>query len=194
MNINNIIKDYDEKVTKIDSLATKASHDIKIETVQKFFKEWNVSRWNFLYVGFGEKLVETEDNKVRKDDDCLRVREIKQMKGLNFGYYEFCYDHYAIILSKIKQEYINEYTTIIVAPISSTKRKGRILLEKEFHPFLSHDSYIVIDQIRHIGLERINLKDTLYKIRRNESQELLYEASQKAIIETKSSLKHIFDI
>ncbi len=194
MNINNIIKDYDEQITQSDNLSSKNYHNEQITKVQNFFKEWNVSRWNFLCVGFGEKLVESQDKKARRDNDELKVHEIKQMKGLNFGYYEFCYDHYAVVLSEIKQKYINEYTTIIVAPISSTYRKGRILIEKEHHVFLEHDSYIVIDQIRHIGLERINLKDTERKIRRNESTKLLFEASQKAIIDTKNSLKQIFDI
>ena len=31
-------------------------------------------------------------------------------------------------------------------------------MEKEFNNFLSNDSYILLDKIRHISLERINIK------------------------------------
>lgn len=114
---------------------------------------------------------------------------MKNIKGLNYGEYEFCYNHMALILSDIHHKYINNIKNVIVVPISSTKRKNSILLEKKYNNFLSDDSYILLDNIKHVGLERINIKDTKLHFKNT-----FNPIAPVIITNVKNSLKKMFDI
>jgi mRNA-degrading endonuclease toxin of MazEF toxin-antitoxin module len=95
----------------------------------------------------------------------------------------------ALILSDIHHKYINNVKTVIVVPISSTKRKNSILIEKKYNSFLLNDSYILLDSIKHISLERINIKETK-RVFNNHFKPL----SPVIINSVKISLKKMFDI
>ncbi len=74
-------------------------------------------------------------------------------------------------------------------PISSTKRKNSVLIEKKYNKFLLNDSYILLDNIKHISLERINIKETK-RILNNH-----YKPIAPVIVDNiKNSLKKTFDI
>ncbi len=150
---------YDDIENK-HSIKEKSEIDSKISKVQSFLLNNRISKWYIVSVSFGDHLLKNNNNIYRNAKDSFSVEDMKTKKGLNYGEYEFCYDHMAVILSDVHHKYINDINSIIVVPISSTRRKNSILMEKEFNNFLSNDSYILLDKIRHISLERINIKKT----------------------------------
>jgi len=161
----------------------------KISKIQNFFKTNKISKWHIVVVGFGDHLLKDRNLKYRKLKDTFSVEEMKNFKGLNYGEYEFCYEHMALIISDIHHKYISNIKNIIVVPISSTKRKNSVLIEKKYNKFLLNDSYILLDNIKHISLERINIKETK-RILNNH-----YKPIAPVIVDNiKNSLKKTFDI
>ena len=118
---------------------------------------------------------------------------MKNKKGLNFGSHEFSYKHDAVILEDIPFKYVNKLTTLLVAPISSTQRRNSILLEKKFYPFLQNDSYILLNSITNIGIEKIYTANTKRRLSR-QGQKSLYSLSSPIQLKVKEVLSHIFSI
>ena len=161
----------------------------KISKTQAFLKDHKISKWHIVVVGFGEHLLKDQNFIYRNIEDSFTVKDMKSFKGLNFGEYEFCYEHMALILSDVHHKYIENLKNIIVVPISSTKRKNSILLEKKYNNFLLNDSYILLDNIKHISLERINIKESKRIFNNN------FRPVSPVIIDgVKDTLKKIFDI
>ena len=67
--------------------------------------------------------------------------------------------------------------------------KNSILIEKKYNSFLLNDSYILLDGIKHVSLERINIKETK-RIFSNSFKPV----SPVIIDSVKKSLKKMFDI
>jgi len=178
-----------EESKENDSNKQKEEVENKISKVQFFLKKNTISKWYIVDIDFGEHLLKDKMMKYRSIEDNFTVKDMKNCKGLNYGEYEFCYEHMAVILSDIHHKYIDTVKSIIVAPISSTKRKNSVLLEKNFNKFLLNDSYILIDNIQHISLERINIKNTKQFL-----QGRYTPLSPKAINDVKKSLKKVFDM
>lgn len=184
-----IIDELNEESEEIYFLEQKKQITDKILKVQSFLKNNTISKWHIVVVEFGDHLLKDSNLKYRNIKDSFTVETMKNLKGLNYGEYEFCYEHMALILSDIHHKYINNLKSIVVVPISSTKRKNSILIEKRFNNFLLNDSYILLDNIKHISLERINTKKT-ERILNNR-----YKPISPVLIEdVKNSLKKSFDI
>jgi mRNA-degrading endonuclease toxin of MazEF toxin-antitoxin module len=172
-----------------DSAKRKSEVEDKIINIQEFFKKNKISKWHVVIVAFGDHLLKDEKLRYRDIKDSFTVEEMKDKNGLNFGEYEFCYEHMAIILSDIHHKYIDEVRSIVVAPISSTKRKNSVLIEKKFNTFLLNDSYILLDNIQHISLERIKIKET------NRIFNKIFRPVAPVIIQNvKDTLNKMFDI
>ena len=73
----------------------------KISKIQNFFKTNKISKWHIVVVGFGDHLLKDRNLKYRKLKDTFSVEEMKNFKGLNYGEYEFCYEHMAWIILNI---------------------------------------------------------------------------------------------
>lgn len=179
---------YEESEQNYSDEQKKEVED-KILKIQSFLEDNKISKWHIVVVGFGEHLLKDSNLQYRNTKDSFTVEDMKSFKGLNYGEYEFCYDHMALILSDIHHKYISNIKNIIVVPISSTKRKNSILIEKKYNTFLLNDSYILLDSIKHVSLERINIKETK-RIFRNSFKPV----SPVIINSVKSSLKKMFDI
>jgi len=163
-----------------------------IKSVQSFLKSAQATRWKFIYLGFGNQLIKDEKQNFYEKDKIYTIQEMEQVKGLNYGNNEFSFDHFAIILSEIHKKYIFKIEKLIVAPIITKERRNTIKLEKKFHNFLNHDSYIDLESIQHISLERIKIKES--KRRLLSSRKELPIASPIVIINTKKELKRLFDL
>lgn len=163
-----------------------------IKRVQSFLKSAKATRWKFVYLGFGNQLIKDEEQKFYEKDKIYSIQEMEQVKGLNYGNYEFSFDHFAIILSEVHERYMSKTEKLIVAPIITKKRRNTIKLEQKFHSFLNYDSYIDLESIQHISLERIKIKES--KRRLLSSRKELPIASPIVITNVKKELKRIFDL
>lgn len=189
MLVLSLLNELYEESEKSNSDEQKIEVEDKILKIQSFFENNKISKWNIVVVGFGEHLLKDSKLRYRNTKESFSVEDMKNFKGLNYGEYEFCYDHMALILSDIHHKYVSNIKNIIVVPISSTKRKNSILIEKKYNNFLLNDSYILLDNIKHVSLERINIKETK-RIFKNSFNPV----SPVIINGVKSSLKKMFDI
>lgn len=164
----------------------------ELERVQDFLKVYKARRWNVVTVGFGDQLIKDKDGVHHSLETPHTIKEMKEVKGLNYGSHEFSYDHPAIILSDINLTHIHKTNTLLVAPISSTQRRNAVLLEKDRHAFLANDSWVLLDHITNIGIERIKIGLT----RKNSGRpgKLLSEISAPARTEIGEIIKKIFGI
>jgi hypothetical protein len=170
----------------------------QIFNVKEFIKANKVGQYFVVYVDFGEKLTQKENLSPRNPNDTVSIKEMFENKGYNCGFNEFRYTHMAVILSSIHHKYLlskrDKHYSLLVAPISSNSKRivNSIFLEKKLNNWLDNDSYILLDNITHISLEKINLQKTknIYKNNRNIPIQIV---SQK-VKEIKEKLKEIFDI
>ena len=139
----------------------------QIYTNKKFLKENKIAQYNIVYIDFGDKLSENYTNNqiIQRDvNETFSIKEMFNKKGLNCGYNEFRYSHMAVILEPIHHKYLltknDKHFSILVAPISSKRHKDSIKIESKYHIFLDRDSYILMDNITNISLEKINIKLT----------------------------------
>jgi len=150
-----------------NSLVEKVKKQI-IE-VKHFIKENKIGQYFVVYVDFGEKLTQKyEHNKLlaRNPNDKVSVKEMFKLKGYNCGFNEFRYTHMAVILSSIHHKYLlgkrDKHYSLLVAPISSSSKKINHFLELNlnYYKWLNNPSYILLDKITHISLEKININMT----------------------------------
>lgn len=163
-----------------------------IYRAQKFLKESSATRWRFIFIGFGDQLIKDKQQKFYEKGKTYTIAEMERVKGLNYGSYEFSYDHFAIILSDIHKKYVLRIEKLIVAPIITKQRRNTIKIEKRFHSFLEYDSYIDLESIQHISLERIKIKESKRRLLKGRKD--LPIASPVLITQVKDELKRVFDL
>ena len=172
----------------------------QIIEVKKFIKENKIGQYFVVYVDFGEKLTQKyENNKLlpRNPNDRASVKEMFEAKGYNCGFNEFRYTHMAVILSSIHHKYLLEkrdrHYSLLVAPISSNSKRTRYSITIPKTNWLDYDSYILLDNIAHISLEKININKTInfiYKKNKN----IPVQLTPNIVDNIKNTLKEIFDI
>ena len=189
MSINALLDDM------IDKEQEKRKEDIveKIKSVREFIDSYGISKWNILYVNFGDHLLKNRKMLYRGSDERFSVGEMKKLSGLNYGEYEFCYDHMAVVLSDIHHKYIDKLGSIIVAPISSTMKRNSVILEKKYNSYLENDSYVLLDNMQHISIERVDIRQTKRYLSKSGAFKVS-KLSQKAIKDAKEQLKSIFGL
>lgn len=176
---------HEEKIAQ-ESLIEKKKIEIQLNNTRAYLKKFLIGKWSVVKVSFGDHLLKDESMRYRKENETFNVQEMKNVKGLNYGEFEFCYDHYAIILSSVHHKYIDKLNQIIVVPISTTKRKHSVLLEKRYNQFLEYDSHILLENIRQISIERINTKE------KNLQKKITMSPTK--ISELEKELKSMFEI
>jgi len=171
----------------------------QIIEVKHFIKENKIGQYFVVYVDFGEKLTQKyEHNKLlaRNPNDKVSVKEMFELKGYNCGFNEFRYTHMAVILSSIHHKYLLEkrdrHYSLLVAPISSSSKRIKYSVKIPKTNWLDYDSYILLDNITHISLEKINISMTknLYKNNKN----IPIQLTPNIVNNIKNTLKEIFDI
>jgi hypothetical protein len=171
----------------------------KIFNVKEFIKANKIGQYFVVYVGFGEKLTQKENLSPRNPNDVISIKEMFENKGYNCGFNEFRYTHMAVILSSIHHKYLlskrDKHYSLLVAPISSNSKRINYSLNLDLchHKWLDNESYILLDKISHISLEKINISMTknLYK---NKNKNNPIYLTSKDILDLKEKLKEIFDI
>jgi len=171
----------------------KQIHEHDIEQAQNLLREFKARRYNIINVGFGSQLIKDEMGKYLDGETHFSINEMKRKKGLNYGSHEFSYQHDAVILETINLKHINKTTTLLVAPISSTKRRNSVLMEKKFYPFLERDSYILLGSLANIGIEKIYHKETKRRLSHQGSKRL-YELTVPIQKEIQKAISRVFNI
>ncbi len=169
------------------------THKEELQSVQNFLKDYSARKYNLVNVGFGSQLIKDTNGAYHDLDKKYSIRDMKRQKGLNFGSHEFSYKHDAIILEDINIRLISKTNTLLVAPISSTKRRNSVLLEKKHNPFLEYDSYILLGNITNIGVEKIFINDSKRRLSRQGSK-ILYEINATDQSKLKEALKKLFTL
>ena len=186
-----LIDDMFDDINEEFNNRCRISVEDRIYQTQSFFKKYNITRWRFVFVDFGEQLLKDYNGNYHKDDDNFSLREMKKSRGKNFGSYELSYPHKAIILSEIHKKYLGSLNTIIVAPITTKPRANSVKIEKKYHNFLEYDSYIQLDNLRHMSLERVDLGITKRVLLKNN---IGYVATPILVENIKKALKKMFDL
>jgi len=166
--------------------------EAKISSVQSFLKQYSATRWRFVYVGFGDQLIKDEHQRYHPKNNSHTISEMEILKGLNYGNYELSYDHYALILGGLHERYIENTTKVIVVPVTTKGRRNSILLEAKFHSFLEYDSYLDIESLQHISLERIKIMESKSRLLMGATQ--LPMASPFIIKEIREKLTSMLDL
>jgi len=186
--------EYEENRILIDRVKSQ------IIEVKKFIKELKIGQYFVVYVDFGEKLTQKyENSKIlpRNPNDKVSVKEMFELKGYNCGFNEFRYTHMAVILSSIHHKYLlskkDKHYSLLVAPISSNARRTRYSVKIPKTNWLDYDSYILLDNITHISLEKINIKQTIKSIY-EKNKNIPVQLTPNIVSNIKDTIKNIFDI
>ena len=168
--------------------------------VKNFIKMNKIGQYFVVYVDFGEKLTQKyENNKLisRNPNEKVSIKEMLEFKGYNCGFNEFRYTHMAVILSSIHHKYLlsprDKHYSLLVAPISSSKKANSYLeLNLKYHKWLENPSFILLDKITHISLEKININLTKNLYKKNQNNSIFL--TSRDVLNLKDKLKEIFDI
>jgi len=162
----------------------------RIKKVQAFLKNSRTRQWDVVSVEFGEQLFRDKNFNYHSMDKSYSIEEIKQMKGLNYGDYELCYFHHAVILTHFDFRKSSKIKTLTIIPIQTRYRPNSFKLEAKYHKFLEYDSYLLLDRISTIGIERISLTKSLNL--GNTKQ--LVQVNPKSIVELKKEIKKLYQL
>lgn len=138
----------------------KEASEARIKEVQQFLKHTKARQWNVVSVEFGEQLFRDKHFNYHPMDKSYSVQEVKDMRGLNYGSYELCYFHHAIVVTPINIRHIDKIKTLTVIPIQTKYRQNSYVVEAKHNRFLEYDSHALLDSITTVGVERINIDKT----------------------------------
>jgi hypothetical protein len=138
----------------------KEACEARIREVQQFLKRSKARQWNVVSVEFGEQLFRDKHFNYHALEKSYSVQDIRDMRGLNYGSYELCYFHHAIVVTPISIRHIDKIKTLTVVPIQTKYRFDSYVLKAQHNRFLEYDSHVLLDSITTIGVERINIDKT----------------------------------
>jgi len=164
--------------------------EARIREVQQFLKHSKVRQWNVVSVEFGAQLFRDKNFNYHDLEKSYSVQDIRDMRGLNYGSYELCYFHHAIVVTPISIRHIDKIKTLTVIPIQTRYRPNSYVVEAKHNRFLEYDSYALLDSITTIGIERINI-DKTKNMRFPNQLALLSVVAQKGI---KEKLREVLGI
>ena len=190
--VNDLITSYEEKKDTYD----KYKPNPRIKTVLDFLNNNGFSRWHFAKANFGENFKWSKNDKSEDKYSAVQrqgyftFQDIENMKGLNYGQYEFGANHYCVISTKVYRG----IKLIHVIPMTSLKNKtpGKwdIVISPSEYQFLEHDTIIHVGRMQEIGIERFSIKEMKKDLLKNTHQP--YELSGKDILKIKQILKNKF--
>ena len=180
---------YNDSNNDITEQRKQVSED-RIRKVQSFLKNSRARQWDVISVEFGNQLFRDKNFNYHAMDKSYSIEEIKDMKGLNYGDYELCYFHHAVILTHFDFQRSSKVKTLTIIPIQTKYRPNSFKLEAKYHKFLEYDSHLLIDRISTIGIERINTSKSLNL--GNKKQ--LIQINPQSIISIKKEIKKLFQL
>lgn len=195
-NLNSIISSYEDKKKVYDRIEPNE----RILEALKFLTGNHFGRWAFAKANFGEnfqwaKFDTNEQHYVKvQRQGHFTFQDVEDMKGINYGQFEFGAPHYCVIAMTIHQR----TRTVLVLPMTSLKEgktpsERDIVITQNEYPFLLNDSIIHVGRVQEIGLERFLLKE-MGKYFLRPTNKMPYVLSNKHIVESKNILKSLFDI
>jgi len=162
----------------------------RIQKIQNFLHNNTARQWSIISVEFGEQLFRDRNFNYHSMDKNYLLQEIKDMKGLNYGNYELCYFHHAIVVTPINIRLIDKIKTLTILPIQTNYRYNSYVLKAQHNRFLEYDSHVLLDDITTIGIERVNIEKTK-KLGNGNQLALLSVVDQKLI---KDKLREVLGI
>ncbi len=133
-----------------------------------------------------------DDKKIPKYNNNFTCQDLNSLKGINYGKFELSFLHPAILLTNIPRGKLPPNNIMVVPMVSSTHNSKKhkssfhdFEIAKEYNnslanPFLDNDSILRVGEVRTIGIERINLKETL---REGNNFKLLWHKDRNILIE-----------
>ena len=180
---------FDDSNNDVNEQRKQVCED-RIRKAQAFLKNSRARQWDVISVEFGEQLFRDKHFNYHAMDKSYSVEEIKHMKGLNYGDYELCYFHHAVILTHFDFRKSPKVKTLTIIPIQTRYRPNSFKLEAKYHNFLEYDSYLLLDRISTIGIERINLTKSL-SLGNNKQ---LVQINPKSIVSIKKEIKELYQL
>lgn len=179
--------------------------ELKLELIKKGLK-----RFSYIKVDLGTplSLLEDENNEhnelllqnknIKKYNNTFNCQDLSELKGINYGSSELSFLHPAILITNIPKNKPLPNNIMIVPMVSSTDTSKKFKssfhdfeIHREYHnnlanPFLDNSSILRLGELRTIGIERINIKETLknssnFKLLWHKDRELLIDGLVKVI-------------
>ncbi|MEA3353593.1 MAG: hypothetical protein U9Q33_07245 [Campylobacterota bacterium] len=151
---------------------------IKQELIKKGLK-----RFAYVKVDLGTplSLLANEDNqhnerllqnkKIKKYNNNFTSQDLHDLKGINYGSRELSFLHPAIMITNIKNKVPDNVMIVPMVSVSESSKKFKssfhdFEIHKEYNnslanPFLDNPSFLRLGELRTVGIERINIKETL---------------------------------
>lgn len=180
---------FDDSNNDVNEQRKQVCED-RIRKAQAFLKNSKVRQWNVLSVEFGEQLFRDKHFNYHAMDKTHSISDIKEMRGLNYGNYELCYFHHAIVVTPVNIRLIDKIKTLTVIPIQTNYRYNSYVLKSKHNRFLEYDSHVLLDDITTVGIERVNIEKT--KSLGNANQLALLSVVDQKLI--KDKLKEVLGI
>lgn len=150
---------FDDSSNDVNEQRKKVCEN-RIRKAQEFLKQSRARQWNVLSIEFGEQLFRDKNFNYHGMDKTHSVGDIKEMKGLNYGNYELCYFHHAIVVTPVNIRLIHKIKTLTVIPIQTNYRPNSYVIQAKNNRFLEYNSHALLDNITTIGIERLNIPKT----------------------------------
>jgi len=180
---------FDDSNNDVNEQRKKVCED-RIRKTQDFLKNSRARQWDIISIEFGEQLFRDKNFNYHPMDKSYSLEKIKQMHGLNYGSYELSYFHHAVILTHFDFRKSNKIKTLTIIPIQTRYRPNSFKLEAKYHKFLEYDSYLLLDRISTIGIERINSSKSLSL--GNSKQ--LSQVNSQTIASLKKGIKELYQL
>lgn len=180
---------FDDSSNDVNEQRKKVCEN-RIRKSQEFLKQNRARQWNVLSIEFGEQLFRDKNFNYHGMDKIHSIEDVKEMRGLNYGNYELCYFHHAIVITPINIRLIDKIKTLTILPIQTNYRYNSYVLKAQHNRFLEYDSHVLLDDITTIGIERVNIEKTK-KLGNGNQLALLSVVDQKLI---KDKLREVLGI
>lgn len=177
---------FDDSNNDVNEQRKQVCED-RIRKAQAFLKNSKVRQWNVLSVEFGEQLFRDKHFNYHAMDKTHSISDIKEMRGLNYGNYELCYFHHAIVVTPVNIRLMHKIKTLTVIPIQTNYRPNSYEIQAKNNRFLEYNSYALLDNITTVGIERINISKT-QSLGNSNQLALLSVVAQKEIQEKLKSV------
>lgn len=175
-----------------------------LEELKKELSKKGLKRFAYIKVELGTPyylLNNENDEKNRRllDDKNIKIyngsflcSDLRDLKGINYGKYELSFLHPAILLTNIPSNKLPPNNIMIIPMVSANDNTRKYKssyhdfeISREYNsslanPFLDNNSILRVGEIKTIGIERINIKETL---KNNENFKLLWHKDRELLIE-----------
>jgi hypothetical protein len=139
------------------------------------------------------------ENKNIQEYNCqFDCQDLKNLKGINYGRFELSFLHPAILITNIPKGKLPPNNVMVVPIVSATDKSKKFKssyhdfeIHKEYNgnlanPFLDNPSILRLGELRTIGVERINIRETLkidntFKLLWHKDRDILIDGLVKMI-------------